>query len=294
MLNDEATTTSSYPRMVTLNNREVSIKSVLNEPVLGSSGVVGGAGGTSAVQSVTYLPIGTILNILPKQMENNQINLNVGVTVSSVIAEKIISGNKYPVATSRVYGAPVEMPSGYTVAIGGLDEAKERSSDQGVPLLSRIPVLKYAFGSKSRAKNHKTLLLFITPTLIDARDGGLPDEPQTVLRQKPAELMPQKPRTDAGGNLAGGPAKLGESITYLSHEIDKIETTINEARGTDADSRKLTDMKLALNQLDSQIEGWLVSDPSRANELTERSAQVQAMHDRVGSLKRLLLKKSYY
>jgi len=119
--------------------------------------------------------------------------LNIKVTVSSIIEKQMIAGNSYPVATSRVYNAPVEVNDGYTVAIGGLDEAKEKTTDKGVPLLGRVPVLGYLFKSKGREKNHKNLMLFITPTLIDPRGGGLPDEPQSVVRQRPAHLMPQKP-----------------------------------------------------------------------------------------------------
>jgi type II secretory pathway component GspD/PulD (secretin) len=294
LLNDEATSTTSYPRMVTLNNREVAIKSVVNQPVLSSSGVVGGSGGTAAVQTISYLPIGTVLNILPKKMQNDEINLNVGIVVSSIIGEQLIDGNRYPVATSRVYNAPVQMPSGYTAAIGGLDEAKERTNDNGVPLLSKVPILGYAFKSKSRSKNHKTLMLFITPTLIDARDGGLPDEPQSVVRQNPSVKLPQKPQVDNAGNLVGGPAQLSESIAYLSRELDIIDTTIKEGRSTEAESKKLTEMKLALNQLDSQIENYLTQYPDSATELVDRSTQVQALHDRVKTLKSTVLKKSYY
>jgi type II secretory pathway component GspD/PulD (secretin) len=294
MLTDEATTTTSYPRAVTLNNREVAIKSVVNTPVLSSSGVVAQGGGSAAVQQVTYLPIGTVLNILPKKMLSGGVNMNVGVTLSSIIGEKQINGNSYPVATSRVYNAPVEMPSGYTVAIGGLDEARERSNQSGVPLLGRIPGLSYVFGSKSRSKNHKTMMIFITPTVINADGGGLPDEPQSVLRQKPDSLLPQKPKTDTSGNLVGGPSKLPESIAYLNREIDKIEATMNEARATQAESVKLTEMKKALNHLDTEIQGYMTQYPDQTNQLTDRAGQVAGMHDRVSTLKANYLKKSYY
>ena len=73
MLRDEATTTTSYPRMVTLNNREVQIRSVVNQPVLAaSSSATLGTGATTTI-AIEYLPIGTVLNILPKKMEQEKI-----------------------------------------------------------------------------------------------------------------------------------------------------------------------------------------------------------------------------
>lgn len=294
LLSDQDTKTVSYPRMVTLNNREVVIRSVVNQPVLDGSSAISGGGSAATSQSITYLPIGTVLNILPKKMEGDRVLLNIKVTVSSIIGEQVISGNSYPVATSRVYNAPVEVNDGYTVAIGGLDEAKEKTTDTGVPLLGRIPGLGYLFKSKSRAKNHKNLMLFITPTLIDPKGGGLPPEPQSVVPQRPAHMMPKKPQVDTTGHLQGGPDAVPGTIAYLSRECDVIQTTIDENRATPEDSKKLTEMKIALNQLEAQVESMASQYPDKANVLAKATVDVAALHERVGTMKRQVLKKSYY
>lgn len=293
LLSDQDTKTVSYPRMVTLNNREVVIRSVVNQPVLDGSSAISGGGSAATSQSITYLPIGTVLNILPKKMEGDRVLLNIKVTVSSIIGEQVISGNSYPVATSRVYNAPVEVNDGYTVAIGGLDEAKEKTTDTGVPLLGRIPGLGYLFKSKSRAKNHKNLMLFITPTLIDPKGGGLPPEPQSVVPQRPG-MMPKRPQVDAIGQLQGGPEAVPGSVDYLARECDVIQTTIDENRATQEDSKKLTEMKIALNQLETQVETMASQYPDKGDILTKATVDIATLHDRVGKMKRLVLKKSYY
>jgi hypothetical protein len=192
IMRDDETNTTSYPRMVTLNNREVAIRSVVNQPVLdsSSSSAGGGGGGAVATTQVAYLPIGTVLNIHPKKMADEKVLLNMDITVSSIIGETVISGNPYPVASSRVYNAPVEVHSGYTVAVGGLDEAREREGEAGVPFLEKVPGLKWLFKYKSRSKNHKNLMLFITPNLIDARDGGLPLSRSPSSRSGPPVTCP--------------------------------------------------------------------------------------------------------
>ncbi len=177
MLKDQETRTVSYPRMVTTNNREVVIRSVVNQPVLGGSASTSLGTGSTTTSSISYLPIGTVINILPKRMMDDKINLNLAITVSSIIGTEVIQGNPYPVASSRVYSAPVELNNGYTVAVGGLDEAREQEGEQGIPVLGKIPILGYAFKTKGKAKNHKNLMIFITPSLIDVRDGGLPEKP---------------------------------------------------------------------------------------------------------------------
>ncbi len=133
LFSDRKTKTVSYPRMVTLDNREVSFRSVVNQPVLGSSASASLGAGATQTSSVEYIPIGTVINILPKRMSGDKILLNVSVTVSDIIGTEMIGGNPYPIATSRVYTAPLTVQSGYTVAISGLDAARMRRPRRGFP-----------------------------------------------------------------------------------------------------------------------------------------------------------------
>ncbi len=295
MLTNADTKTTSYPRMVTLNNREVVIRSVVNTPILGgSTSMGGGTAGATTSSSVSYLPIGTVLNILPKKMEGDKVLLNMAITVSNIISQTLIAGNSYPVATSRVYSAPVEVNDGYTVAVGGMDEATEQETSNGVPLLGKIPGIGYLFKSKSRTKDHKNLMLFITPTLIDPKGGGISEEPISVVPHKPGNLLPQKPQISTSGALTGGPAAVPGAVLYLTRECDKIQATINEARSTDDDSRKLTEMKLALNQLEKQVEAFATQYPDKSAMLLKATTDIAALHDRVGKMKATILKKSFY
>ncbi|MFT4637700.1 MAG: beta-lactamase regulating signal transducer with metallopeptidase domain [Verrucomicrobiales bacterium] len=114
---DRTTTQVSYPRVLTKNRRLVEIRSIINEPVLASTDP---ETNTSTVQ---YLPIGTVIDILPVILENDVIHCEVKLSVSSIIGERIISGNVYPIASSRLYHAPLKVTSGHTVRIDGLNES---------------------------------------------------------------------------------------------------------------------------------------------------------------------------
>ena len=106
LVKDRETTTVSYPRVLTKNNREVAIQSVVNQPVLSAqSSTTPGVGGTTT-SSVSYLPIGTSINVLPKRLEDGRISLQVLITVSSIIGSEIIDGNSYPVASSTSIHCP--------------------------------------------------------------------------------------------------------------------------------------------------------------------------------------------
>ncbi|HAA87647.1 MAG TPA: hypothetical protein DCE22_05275, partial [Verrucomicrobiales bacterium] len=177
LVKDRETTTVSYPRVLTKNNREVAIQSVVNQPVLSAqSSTTPGVGGTTT-SSVSYLPIGTSINVLPKRLEDGRISLQVLITVSSIIGSEIIDGNSYPVASSRVFTAPLEVESGFTLAIGGLDEANDSREGVGLPILNKIPLLRHGFKSDNKTHSRKNMLIFITPTLLDPRSGGISETP---------------------------------------------------------------------------------------------------------------------
>lgn len=293
IMRDEETNTTSYPRMVTLSNREVAIRSVVNQPALDASSTASaGAVGATTTTQVTYLPIGTVLNILPKRMQSNKIMLNMAVTVSSIIGTEIISGNPYPIASSRDYNAPVEIDSGYTVAVGGLDEARERESDAGVPFLSKVPGLKWLFKYKSRSKNHKNLMLFITPTIIDARNGGLPPEPQSVVPLRPN--LPSKPRVDyASGMLMGGANSLPNAVAYLSRECETLGNTISESRITDEVGQKLKELKIAVEQVLAQCENLKFSEPNKALMIDQQESNLRVILERINYFQRQMFTKKY-
>ncbi len=177
LFSDRKNRTVSYPRMITLDNREVSFRSVINQPVLSSSASTSLGAGATETNSIEYVPIGTVINILPKRMNDGKVLLNVSITVSDIIGTEIINGNPFPIASSRVYTAPITVDSGYTVAISGLDAAQDDRQDQGVPVLGRIPVIGYAFKYRSDSRSRQHLMMLITPTLLNPKDPGVRERP---------------------------------------------------------------------------------------------------------------------
>ena len=194
LLKDRDTSTVSYPRVLTLNNRSVSMRSVVNFPVLAASSSVSGATGTgTSSNQVAFMPIGTTVNILPKEMGNNEVLMQTKIVVANVIGEQIIEGNSYPIPSSRVYTSPLKVKSGYTVAIAGLDEATDTRTGTAVPVLSRIPVLGWAFKSRNRDRTRKNLMIFITPTIIMPNGRGVAEPPLSELPRFHGDLPKNAP-----------------------------------------------------------------------------------------------------
>ena len=58
------------------------------------------------------------------------------------------------------------MPDGGTLLIGGQKLASETEVEAGVPILSKIPILKRLYSSRSMVKDEQTLLMLVKPTII--------------------------------------------------------------------------------------------------------------------------------
>jgi type II secretory pathway component GspD/PulD (secretin) len=64
----------------------------------------------------------------------------------------------------------VSVPDGGTLLLGGLKSSGEVEREEGVPLLSKIPIINRAFTNRGKVIDESTLLILIKPTVIVPRD----------------------------------------------------------------------------------------------------------------------------
>ncbi len=223
-MQDRDTSIVQYPRVLTINNREVAITSAENTPV--NAGVQQTQSGSTATQTGTlgYLPIGTQINILPKTVGQDQIALTVAITISSIIGSVPINlgtgFNEYPITTERVYNATLQVDSGYTLAVGGLEKVADSNVQGGVPVLKDIPGLGYFFKNKSKARDRVNLIIFITPYLISdvSKTPGISETPESIVPQRPGG-PPTAPTFSPDGRLVGGASAFDNALAWLEFQL---------------------------------------------------------------------------
>ena len=170
---DSESSITQDPKVVTTNNREVSLKSVIQQPIESGSSVDTTLATRSNVSSIDYIEIGTIINIHPKIVDDymgaegdKAVQLNVSLVVSSEIGKQVIDKKQFPVISSRTYNYTVIVPTGRTLAIGGLSESQETNIEKKIPLLGDLPIIGAVFRNKSEIKKKRNLVAFITPTIL--------------------------------------------------------------------------------------------------------------------------------
>jgi hypothetical protein len=248
-----------YPRVLTINNREVAITSAENTPVnAGVQNVSGDTVGGQNVGTLEYLPTGTQINILPKAVGRDQIALTVAVTISSIVAEKEIDlgtgVNTYPVTASRVYNASLQVDSGFTLAVGGLEKTTDLRSSGGIPLLKDIPGVGYLFKNKGRDRARSNLIIFITPYVIDdpSRTPGISEKPESTLSVRPGS-PPPAPVFSPDGRLVGGEGAVAGALTWGEYQLKYFRQINTEARD---DEKTIAELRAVIERVRA-LSGYL-------------------------------------
>ena len=73
-----------------------------------------------------------------------------------------------PPINTRSVQTIVTVQSGQTMVMGGLINEARKNASQGLPLLSRIPVLGGLFGDQTLKNNRTELVMFITPRIVES------------------------------------------------------------------------------------------------------------------------------
>jgi hypothetical protein len=248
-MQDRDTSIVQYPRVLTLNNKEVAITSAENTPLNVGTSTSVSATGTSGttVGQLGYLPTGTQINILPKVVNSNQIAMTVAITVSSVVGELPINlgtgNNLYPITSERVYNAALQVDSGNTLAVGGLEKVDDSNVQGGVPFLKEVPGLGYFFKNTNKRRNKVNLIIFITPYLIgdQARTPGISETPQSIVPLR-SGVPPQAPTFTPDGRLSGGDAALQNAFAWLDFQLRYFRQVNMESLTTLDSIQKLRDV----------------------------------------------------
>jgi type IV pilus assembly protein PilQ len=71
-----------------------------------------------------------------------------------------------PGNASRKFISQIRVKNEEMIVLGGLEEARKERQHSGLPLISRIPVLKWFFSSKSDVNRDDKLMIFIRPSVV--------------------------------------------------------------------------------------------------------------------------------
>jgi general secretion pathway protein D len=122
-------------------------------------------GSVTVTEEVETRDVGVILEVTPKIAPDNSVILDIVQEVSSARNENTAAGDN-PIVTQRRLESQIVVMSGSTILLGGLIQERSEISEDGVPVLSKIPVLGEAFKQTEDSQRRSELLVLITPRVV--------------------------------------------------------------------------------------------------------------------------------
>lgn len=146
----------SSPSLYTASGQAASIEAGEEIPYQEASS----SGATSLVFKKAVLSLKVSPQILPSKKILLQLQVN-----QDRPSNRMVLG--VPTIATRQMMTNVLVGSGHTVVLGGIYESSQENSREGLPFLSKLPVLAWFFEVKADRKAKRELLVFVTPKIIE-------------------------------------------------------------------------------------------------------------------------------
>lgn len=207
----------SSPKISVLNNQTALLKVVDNEvyflitatTTLGTNDTPATSVYTSELRTV---PVGFVMSVTPQISESDEVSINVRPSISRIIAyvqdpnpalAQATVVSKIPVIQTREMESIIKVPSGQIAVMGGLMQDSVNNNRDGIPLLSRIPVIGDAFSYRNDTTTKSELVIFIRPIVVKSAsvNGDYKDYRSFLPDGKP---LSKDPLQELNNNGASG------------------------------------------------------------------------------------------
>ncbi len=186
---DQSTRSLTAPRLTLFNGQRAYITVATQQAYVSEVEAVVAENAIAYDPTVSYVPTGTTLDVEATISADRRY---VTLTVRPQIAQLDGEMDKYftEVSTTDAEGNPltgkgfvmlptiiiqelqttVSVPDGGTLLLGGQKLSAEVEREEGVPLLSKIPIVNRAFTKRGKVRDEETLLVLIKPKIIIQRE----------------------------------------------------------------------------------------------------------------------------
>jgi type II secretion system protein D len=161
----------SRPMVFTTNNKKAIIASGTEIPipvntysapttVIDPNNTQTGFANSSSIQ---FKKVALQLEVVPLINSEREVTLDILQKVDSISGRTQVNGNFIPNIATRYIKTTVSAPNCSTIVLGGLIMDDKSRNQNGIPFLSRIPVIGALFRNTEKSKNRTELLVLMRP-----------------------------------------------------------------------------------------------------------------------------------
>jgi type IV pilus assembly protein PilQ len=145
------------PSVLTINGQKATIKQGIQVPY--QTAVVTGPG---TVTNIEFKDVVLQLDVTPIVSPDGRIMMEVELKRDTLGIQTPVG----PAINTKEVKTKVIVEDGQTIVIGGVIDDQSNITNEGIPRLVRMPLLKYLFGQERVNTRNSELLIFITPLLV--------------------------------------------------------------------------------------------------------------------------------
>lgn len=182
---DSRTSVLTAPRLVLFNGQRSWVAVTIQQNFVSQLNPVVATGAVAQAPQIGVIDSGAVLDVAATVSADRRyvtMTLRPGVTRLLALQTIPFSGGgagggfgvgaasaafiQLPTLSAQRVQTTVSVPDGGTLLIGGQKLASETEVEAGVPILSKIPILKRLYSSRSMVKDEQTLLILIKPKIL--------------------------------------------------------------------------------------------------------------------------------
>ncbi|RZL20278.1 MAG: general secretion pathway protein GspD [Pedobacter sp.] len=119
---------------------------------------------TVITQQFTEVNANLEIAIKPVVSGDDQVTLDIEVNISDFIGNPPL--NAPPPKSTSKFKSLIRARNEDMIVLGGLERTESAETGSGIPLLSRIPILKWLFSSREKSNSKVVTLVFIKPVVM--------------------------------------------------------------------------------------------------------------------------------
>ncbi len=161
----------SSPHLLVKDNQEASIDVGQEIPVATGTTQQTTAAEAPVVQNIQYKTVGVKLKMKPVINAEKTVVLDLTQEVSEYSADVTVGkeGFTYPAFSKREAKTAIIVSNGQSIIIGGIMKEMKKRGYEGIPFLSKIPLLGYLFRYTTSNIDKTELIILLTPHVISSK-----------------------------------------------------------------------------------------------------------------------------
>jgi len=156
----------STPKLSTLNGHSARFSNGQQSYYAVTQRNIYGTDNPQTSEITNYEPITAELGLTIKPYVSGDGSVTLSIDVIQSSFGNRIAENAPPDINSRTFNSSIRVQDQDIIILGGLEENSKRNSGTGVPLLSKIPIIKWLFSSRKKEVSKSKLAVLIKPTVI--------------------------------------------------------------------------------------------------------------------------------